>query len=335
MADGTTAPAAPAAPSTSAPAASGPISAPGSSDISTSTTPSKAVKPTKAAPAAVPAAPAEPAFQPLKFKAKFNGAEEDVEIGSMEELQRYYQQARLVGNVGKQRKEAEARAAEAMQRWEATQQRLKADPFGYMRELGIDPNEHVRQLILENARREKMTPEERIEEARRQAEEPLRQQLTQAQRQMQQMQEQQKAAALEAWAEREYTEKLEPAFKQALQAKGVDVDEDTLREIGDEASTWLEAGVALDPAQIVEAVVARQEKGFWGRLGKQSAETLSKRLSDGQKQQLMALWVAEFKARNNPAAKPGQQIGEPPPQQPKRREYIDEAEFRRRVNGSR
>jgi len=325
------APAPAAAPSTAPPAKSSPVSAPSSGDLSIKTP--KA--PTGGAPKADAStlAPKPPEFSPIKFKAKFNGVEEDVEIASQEELQRYYQQARLVGSVGKQRKEALQQAEQARQQYEALQQQLKADPFAAMKAMGVDPEQHVRNLIMERARIEKMTPEERLAEETRRAAEPHQRQAEQYKRQLEQIQQQQHQEALERWADNEYQQVYEPAFKKAFAEMGIEPDEDFLAAIGTEASTWLEAGVQLDPAAIVRNVHAKNERDFWGRLGKQKAEAIRKRLSPEQWNELLAIGVREYNEARNPARKPGQQVEAAPPPQAKKREYIDEAQFRKLVSG--
>jgi antitoxin component of RelBE/YafQ-DinJ toxin-antitoxin module len=293
--------------------------------------------------AAAPAAPAASSGSqsklpwgegPLRVPTRFNDKEETVEFESMEDLQRAVQQSRLVGTIGKQHKEALAKlkaAEEEKARWAEA---LKQNPFAHLAAQGLDVDEIIKTRILENARRSKLPPEQLAQEdAERRIAEMREKELAPLQKKLKEMETAQKQAALQTYAEQEWA-RLEPQFLEVAKARGIDIDEDVMASIADVAATWLDAGVELNPAQILESVVAADEKRFWGRLNKQKAEALYKRLPKEMKQQLVQMAVKEWRDSQSPTRRQaGAEAPAPPAEEPKKPRYIDEREFKRSIGG--
>lgn len=310
--------AAPAAPSTPAPGGG----------TSAGATPAGA--PTSSGGAA-PAPKAPWGDGPLRVPLKLNGREEVGEYGSVEDLQRELQQARLVGQVGKERKALEQRLAAAEEQRKADEEALKRDPFGWLATRGLDVDGYVKQRILENARRAQLPADQLAAEEARRASEPLQKQLTEAQKRIQAFEAQAKAARLEQWAAEEWG-RLEPQFLEAAKTAGIEMDEGFLQDIADEAESWLEAGLPIDPGTIFKSVNERTDKRFWGRLNTQKPAAVYAKLSPELRQAIVQMAVEDFRKARSPA---NPNAATPPAPLPAKsdepRKYIDLNEFKRAI----
>jgi hypothetical protein len=249
--------------------------------------------------------PAKPAFNPIRTKLKFgDGAEEEVEVGDEETLQRRLIAAKGFDKAQKQYlAEQKARQADA--------EKLKA--------LGFDPNNpdaYFQKRLEEEARRHGMTEEQRaIDDAKREAATVKARALAtqkQLQAQLAELQDQR------AWQE------LEPRLQSAMTQHGMIGDTHAMESIERVAQEFINAGLDVPPEQVVAEAAARDKERFSNRLVALPSEAIWKQLPEAKRKELMAIGVAEWKAAR------GVQTSTPAPAQPKPqgpKEYLTPYEY--------
>lgn len=165
--------------------------------------------------AAKPAAPEAPKETPeaRRIRLRLGDSEEEFEESALAGLvRRGKNSAQLMSKAEARFRDAEKKAAEV----EAKLSRLKADPFGALRELGVDPRSLSEQEILRAIEEEKeraLPPEERaIRERARKADE--------YERQLKEREEKARAAEEDAEVEH-HRQQFDSLFTEALVATGL------------------------------------------------------------------------------------------------------------------
>lgn len=178
--------------------------------------------------------PAEP---PRKHRVRVDGEEMEVDE---DELRRGYQLSRAsfkkMEEAAKERKQAEA-----------LRERLKADPWAAMKDLGLDPDDLAERRVWERIQASQMTPEQRkaleAEQRAKRAEEELK-----AEREKATASERERLAKVEF-------QKIDTEITEALTKNELPKTPDTVRRVAQLMERSLELGLNLAADDVAKLVV--------------------------------------------------------------------------------
>lgn len=306
--------------------AAAPVAAPVTNGAaSQTTTPAVAIKPTPgpgavrgpdgkfvAAGGAVPAPAAEPEWR-YKDKLKLSGQEKEVDY-TRDEVRSRLQKADA---LERRAMDANKKAQQAERLFELAQN----DPDEFLKQLGKDPDDWATKRLAARARLGAMTPEERSAHDAKQEAESYKAKLA--------AYEQKEAAAKTQAEQNRLVKQHESQFLPALDLIGLPKTYETLFLMAETAKIGLEDGQEYTPAELAKETERRADIFAERFLGGLDGKGLIKRLGTARIQAILEATIADHElqagqtyAGNQPA---------PPREEPKEREYIDEAELNRRM----
>lgn len=270
---------------------------------STQTAPPNAGEPT----------PTEPEFR-YKDKLKIKGKEEEVDY-DRETLRAELQKKRqLEAQIGEWQKAAAQAKAE--------RELIDQSPEEYFRRRGMNLEEIAERRLAEKVKLELMDP------AQRRSWE-LEQENTQLKAQFEAQQKAAKDFKTQV-AQQRIVAAMESDFIGAIDAAGMPKTYETLAEVVGLAKALHGKGVDLSPDELVKELGDRENKLFDKKLSGLDGPALSKRLGKEATERIVKHYIAEFEKSQGLPGAPAQTI---PPEEPKPAapEFIDEAEFKRRL----
>lgn len=211
--------------------------------------------------------------------------------GTDEEIQRHLQMG--FGSI-RRFEEAKRMKAEADAAKSTAAERAKADTDAYLRELGIDPDEYTARRVLGQVKAATLTPEQReLEE--------LRAERARTQAEKAKAAEEAQKAAVETQAAAMWAQ-LEPQLFEACKASKLPLTKGTMKKIGLMTAKFLEAGVDLNPQNIVAEVERDEETTHLGRLRATPLDVLEVQLTEEQQMGIARRVSERIRAKRNAPA---------------------------------
>lgn len=257
--------------------------------------------------------PPEPTWKPWKGKLTVFGKEEEAEIASEEDLRRELQIARA----------ARVKLKELKQREELLRQEMEGDPLELLRRRNVDPLELSRRILADAAKRELMTPEERVAAEATERAKKLEAELAELKKRDGESRLKEQSEKL--WAT------LQPEFESALKESGLPAGPATLRAIGRVGLEFLKSGLKLTPRQVVAEVKRQRQAELKGSLGALDDAALYGELGQERFDRLVK-WRAEQlrAAQGQPSQAPRPKPNGAP--KPAARAYATEEDWRARLS---